>query len=350
MAPDAVVRFAERCGEAHAAIRQRESFALPQMAFRQFPRIDAVHVSQLERNELQVIELARGAKQNAALVRRSPLLRVRRPRCIARRDIQRDRARRLVLLPSGHGPGKTKFGERLAQQRFDFVPQGWAVEGHGNVRLVGVHRLALHEKTLHRVQRCKLVMRRFESTYVGLDAEQAREKVLEVRTDRDQQLGFVLARQSLRIRAGRDEARRNSSVRLAKVRDEKSVDAPRALRRIQIGECETRKKNERRRRFGRHNRKARKGAELHWRWRPLGRAMRPIWGQNIEFYRSARLPVRIMSSMLVLEEGTRGAKPRRVYRDATIPKSVVKPQRPKPPAGRDNTGDNTALDLRSETP
>ena len=80
-------------------------------------RVDAVHVRQLERNELQVIELARGAKQNASLVRQSPLLGMRRPRCIAHGKVEMSGIPVGILLPRRHGIREIELIETLAEKR-----------------------------------------------------------------------------------------------------------------------------------------------------------------------------------------------------------------------------------------
>ena len=61
---------------------------------------------------------------------------------------------------------------------------------------MGVHRLALDELALDRVERRQLVMPRLQCPHLGLDAEKRAQKILEMRSQCDQKLGF-----SLRVRS-----------------------------------------------------------------------------------------------------------------------------------------------------
>ena len=79
-------------------------------------------------------------------------------------------------------------------------------------------------------------MLRLERAHLGVDAEQRGEKVLQVRPERNQQLGFALAVQRVGVRARRDQAGREGRVRRAQMRDEQPVDARRAVDRVQVGE------------------------------------------------------------------------------------------------------------------
>ena len=124
VAPDAVMRFAERGRQVHSGIGQREALAAPQVIAGVFPRGDAVHMRRFERHEPQVVELARRAKQDSAVVRGAPLGRVRRPRGIARRRVERRGVRRLVLLPARDRVGERELRERFAHRRLDRAPQG----------------------------------------------------------------------------------------------------------------------------------------------------------------------------------------------------------------------------------
>ena len=102
-----------------------------------------------------------------------------------------------------------------------------------------VHRLALDEQALDRVERRKLVVARLERAHLGFDAEQRRDEILEVRRERDQQLRLVLARSSASGRcARRGEPVGERRVSAAQVRDEQRVDARRALADVEVGERE----------------------------------------------------------------------------------------------------------------
>ena len=158
VAPDAVVRLVERAGEIHAGVGQREALAPPHVVAGELPGVDAVHVRQLERHELHVVELARRAEQHAALVRGAAFRRVRRPRGIAQRHVERRGVRGLVLLPARHRVGEAELGERRAERALQLAPQRRPVERRRRVRPVRVHRLALDELALDRVERRQLVV------------------------------------------------------------------------------------------------------------------------------------------------------------------------------------------------
>ena len=89
----------------------------------ELPCVDAADVRQFERHEPQVIELARRAEQHAALVRRPAFRRVRCPRCVAQRDIERRRIRGLVLLPARHRFREPELGERRAKRLLQPLPE-----------------------------------------------------------------------------------------------------------------------------------------------------------------------------------------------------------------------------------
>jgi hypothetical protein len=86
--PDAVVRLIERAREVHAGIGQRKSVAAPDVTAGKLPRLRFADMCRFERHELHWIELARRPEQNAALVQRATLRRVRGPRGIAQRDVE----------------------------------------------------------------------------------------------------------------------------------------------------------------------------------------------------------------------------------------------------------------------
>ena len=154
--------------------------------------------------------LARRAEQHAAPVRGAACRRVRRPRRVAQREVEVGGVRRLVGLPAGDGLRERELGvasgQRRADARAELARQRRAVERRGGVRLVRVHRLALDEQALDREQRRELVMRRLQRAHLGLDAEQLREEVLEVRRDGEQQVGLGLRRRAPSGRRGRRRA------------------------------------------------------------------------------------------------------------------------------------------------
>ncbi len=114
-----------------------------------------------------------------------------------------------------------------------------AVEGGRRVGPVRVHRLALDELALDRVERRQLVVLRLQRPHVGLDAEERAQEVLEMRPERDQEFGLLLAREVRRARTCGGESGRQRRVGLLQVGDEQLVDAGRARRRIEVRERET---------------------------------------------------------------------------------------------------------------
>ena len=240
VAPDAVMRFAERRRQVHSGIGQREAFAAPQVIARMFPRGDAIDIHGLERNELQVIELAWCAEQETAPVRRTALRRVRSPGRVARRHVERRRVDRFVLLPARDRIGERELGEGLAHRRLERPAKRSGVERRRLGRLVCVHRATLDEQPLDGVKRRELVVLRLERAHLGHDPEQCGEEVLDVGGERDQELRLALAIERVRLASRGGEPIGQRRVRLVEVRDEQRVDARRTFATVEIGESETR--------------------------------------------------------------------------------------------------------------
>ena len=120
------MRLVERADEIGPAIGQREAVAAPQSVRRgDLQRLDvALTRDRFGGNELHAVELARRAKQHAAAVRGPACRRMRRPRRVALRDVERRSALRgFVLLPSRDGLRKRElerldaFSRRRSQRR-----------------------------------------------------------------------------------------------------------------------------------------------------------------------------------------------------------------------------------------
>ena len=116
-------------------------------------RRDAVRDDRLHRNQLQHVELARRAKQDAALVRGFARRRVRRPRGVALREVERCSVGRFVCLPARDGFGERELEclhvPRAAEQRLQCGAKRGSIEQRRRFGLVRVHRLALHELAPH---------------------------------------------------------------------------------------------------------------------------------------------------------------------------------------------------------
>jgi hypothetical protein len=239
VAPDAVVRLVETGGEVHPRIGEREALPSPQVIAGELPRRHAVHFGRFERHQLHVVDLARRAEEHARLVQRAARRRVRGPCGIAQGQVQPAGVRRFVLLPRRHRPCKREFaagtGHRCAEGGFEFAAERRAVERRRDIGLVRVHRLALDEEPLHRVQRRQRVMRRFERADLGGDAEERCQEILEMRGDGNQQCRLVLDGARRRIGAGSLEPPRELGVGAFQVRDEQLVDPGSARDGIELG-------------------------------------------------------------------------------------------------------------------
>ena len=149
-------------------------------------------------------------------------------------------------LSSGISDYSSELAPRLAECAFHLVLQRGAVEGSSDVGPVGVHRLPLDELAFDGVERRELVMSRFERAERGFDAEQRAQEILEMRPERDQQLGLGLGREGTGFGACRTQTRDERRICGFEMRDEKAVEARRALDRIKVGENEPVRKRQRR--------------------------------------------------------------------------------------------------------
>src|SRR4029079_1201946 len=86
--PDAIVGLVESAREIGAGVGQREAVAPPPMVVRQAEAVDALLAVVLDRDQAQVIELARRLEQHAGTVPRLAGRRLRRPRGIAKRQVE----------------------------------------------------------------------------------------------------------------------------------------------------------------------------------------------------------------------------------------------------------------------
>ena len=103
-------------------------------------------------------------------------------------------------------------------------------------RLDLVQRAALHEQALDRVKRSELVMARGERLHLGFDAEQASDKIIEMRRDRDQQIRLGLRRQRGRVGTTREQPVAQCGVGFAEEREECGVEPSQSVSRVEIFE------------------------------------------------------------------------------------------------------------------
>ena len=170
---------------------------------------------------------------------------VRGPRRIAHAPGRGDRAcaagspcQRVTARAKASSPAAPSSGAPIS--RSSCVAQRGRVERGRGVRAVRVHRLALHELALDDVERRELVMPRLERAHLVADAEQRGEEVLEMRRERDQELGLGLAVERIGRVAGGGEARRQRRDRPRAVpRRSGGRCVASAVARVEVGEGET---------------------------------------------------------------------------------------------------------------
>src|SRR6516162_11134702 len=176
VAPDAVMRLVEASGKIGTAIGEREAFAPTQMIVGQSPRLNAIVLLVLDGNEVYEVELARRFEKNAIPVQPASLGRMRGPRRIAKREVDLAGMRRFVRAPFADETREAELsvqrGQRLADERFQPQTQCIGVEASRIVGLVLVHRFALHDLALAGKERRQLALRRLQSAYLALDAEE----------------------------------------------------------------------------------------------------------------------------------------------------------------------------------
>lgn len=153
VAPDTVVGLVQRTVQVSAVIGQLEALAAAQV-------ITAVaretkRIIRAQRDQLQVIELARGLEQHAVAVLAAARIGACSPCCIARRKRELVGVGQLVLLPGEDLLGKCQFAEIRAEQ---LRGGGFGVERGDILGLDLADRDALHEGALHRVERCEFMV------------------------------------------------------------------------------------------------------------------------------------------------------------------------------------------------
>ena len=241
VAPDAVVRLVEAADEVGAGVGQREALAPAQRVIgRQLPRGDAVRVSGLDRHQLHEVELARRAEQHAAAMRGAAGRRVRRPRRVAGREVERLGMRRSRRPASAVTALANASSENGSPSRASSAARSaGAVERRGHVRLVRVHRLALHELALDGEQRRQFVMRAPRARALPARCRRARRgSPRRAAPPRAAGRPRPCARARRARRARRAEALGQRRVGRVEVREEGTVDGAGAGDRVQVGELE----------------------------------------------------------------------------------------------------------------
>ncbi len=233
--PDAVVGLTERAGEIGTGVGQRETFAAAQVV--QAMQRDAVARRGCERHEALEIELLRCLEQHAGGVALLAGRRVRRPGGIAQGEVQRRRVGGFVLLPGEHAASEREFGERFADGVGQLALESGPVQACRRVGLDLVHRLALHEQALHRVERGESVMALRQRADFATDPEQFAQEVLHVGSEFEQQGGFLLRVQGRRVEPRFCHSERQRRVEPGQRFDERPVEALERLRVVEVGEA-----------------------------------------------------------------------------------------------------------------
>ena len=128
--------------------------------------------------------------------------------------------------------------QRLAEPSLELRPKRITVEACRVLCLVLVERLALHDLTLAGEERRELMLCRLQRGHFGFDAEQLRQKILELRRERDQQLRFFLARERIGTGARAGKARGERSIGLREPGAEDRVQPPQAGRGIEVAKAQ----------------------------------------------------------------------------------------------------------------
>src|SRR5688572_9699354 len=121
------------------------------------------------------------------------------PRGIVEGEIERLAIRCFVFLPLHDVARERELREWLAETRFELARDCCPVDPPGLVRLHLVHRLALDEIALHSEERIQLEMLCAERAELGFDTEEPASESVYVRRQLDDELGFDLACERLRV-------------------------------------------------------------------------------------------------------------------------------------------------------
>ena len=145
---------------------------------------------------------------------------------------------RFILEPAVYRTCILELRKRPAEPGCQPGFESGAVQARRFVGLDFVHGAALHEQALYRVQRREFRVARRQRLRLGLDAEQCRDEVLQMRRERDQQLRFRLLRQRIGLGARGDQTFGQGRIALFQVFQERRIDARKPCARIQVGKGE----------------------------------------------------------------------------------------------------------------
>ena len=232
--PDAVIGLVERAGQAHALVGQAEALAMAPMIARQAHHGDTVDGHGLDRHQMRRIELVRHLEQHAALMLGLALGRERRPGGIALGLVQRVGMLGFRSEPAIDMRGEAALGQRRAEACCQRGGKCFAIEAGGLLGADTFDGAALHEQSLHRIERGQFVMNFLQSLDLGRNAEQGADEILDMGRQIDQQLGLVLAVERAGIEPGRHQPVMEIDVAVLQLGNESLIEADQAVALVKL--------------------------------------------------------------------------------------------------------------------
>ncbi len=229
----------ERGRQIHAGIGEREAIARAHVLGAEAEHGYAVLDYRLHGNEMRHFEFVRHLEEHAATMLRLPLRRQRRPRRVARGEVERRPMLGLRHRPARDMRGVIELGQSLAHQSLELAPERGTIERRGFFGRHALDGATLHEEALHLIERRQRMMTRLERAHLGLDAEEVADEILEMQREIDQQLGVRLGLERIGIAPRRHQAIVQLGVDRGEPRDEGRVEAHEAFPAVQILEGET---------------------------------------------------------------------------------------------------------------
>ena len=244
VAPDAVIRLVERASEIGAGVGQRKAVAAPPLVLGQPQHRDPVALDGFDRHEVVHVEPMRDLEQHAAPVLVPAFGGQCRPGGITLRDVERLRIASLVLEPFSDVLGIAplplwnRFIGRRAHDPIQVAGQPGPVDRHGIAFLDALDGAPLNKQTLDRIERRQLVMARLQLSDLGFDPEQPADKVLQMRREIDQQVGFLEPLDRVGVAPRRHHPFMQSDIAPGQVGNKRPIEPHEAVAIIKIGERE----------------------------------------------------------------------------------------------------------------
>ncbi len=143
---------------------------------------------------------------------------------------------RFRLQPAIDVLGEAQLGELAAGEPLELGPQRRSIEARGRIGAVLLRRPPLHEQPLDAVERRERLVAGRERAQFGADAEQLGDEILEHGRERDDEIGFRLARHRGRRRARGHQPGMELAIALREESDEAAVEAHQSLAVVKIRE------------------------------------------------------------------------------------------------------------------